>query len=118
MRLSVRKNKGQAAMSEYVIVIFIAMGALVAMSTYVQRALQARIRGAEHYMIRQTSNAHGNLIYEYEPYYGNVLTSTARTQEDDTGLIDGGATGIFRKLTNQQVKANTFSEQAPPRKVE
>ena len=103
-------------MVEYVVVIFIVIGAIITMSIFVQRTLQGRIRGARHYMIREAAIAHGNFIrYEYEPYYGNVQSTVTRSQDDDTRLLDGGATGIFRKFTNQQVTADTVSVQAPPK---
>ncbi len=105
-------------MVEYVVVIFIAIGAIITMSIFVQRTLQARIRGARHYMIKEAAVAHGNFIrYEYEPYYGNVQSEVSRSQDDDTRLLESPEqpSGIFRKFINQQVMANTISVQAPPR---
>ena len=39
-------NKGQSVLSEHVMVFFVVVAALVAMTTYAQRAFEARIDGA------------------------------------------------------------------------
>lgn len=105
-------------MSQYVIIFFLAIGALVAMTTFVQRALQARIRDTRKYMmdnIKTYGNVQTNMHYEYEPYYANVSTMTGRSRDEQTDLVAGGATGIFRKNFNSQVIGITNSQQAPPK---
>ena len=114
-----RQRHGQTSIAQYAVIFFLGVGAIVAMSTFVQRTLQARIRDTRNFMISETSIAHGNQIqYEYEPYYGNVQTNTDRTDMSTTQLLQGGGTGIFRKTINQKAVANTVSEQAPPREAQ
>lgn len=113
-----RKNHGQVTMSQYAIMFFLAIGSLVAMTTYVQRMLQARIRDTKIYMIDNVRALTGvNVSYEYEPYYANVSTVLDKFRDEEIQLIGGGATGIFRKIVNAQTTADTNSIQAPPRDV-
>lgn len=115
---TLKKEHGQTSLSQYAVVFFLAIGALVAMTTFVQRALQARIRDTKLYMIDSVQGITGiNVTYEYEPYYANVSTILDRTRNEDTRLLGGGATGIFRKTINGQIIANTTSEQKPPKDV-
>ena len=113
-----RCNHGQASISQYVIVFFLAIGSIVAMTTFVQRALQARIRDTKIYMVDNVRNIAGvDVDYEYEPYYANVSTVVDREKNEQIELLGGGATGIFRKSTNGLILTNTVSEQAPPKDV-
>ena len=112
------RNHGQVALSQYVIVFFLAIGSIVAMTTFVQRLLQARMRDAKVYMmdnIKTYGNVDAQMTYEYEPYYANVSTITDRTKNEEVRLLGGGATGIYRKDVNAQTLTNTVSEQAPPK---
>lgn len=115
---ALKKNHGQATMSQYVVLFFLAIGSLIAMTTFVQRALQARIRDTKIYMVDNVQTLTGiNVSYEYEPYYANVSTVVDRNRNEQIQLLQGGATGIFRKTVNGQVIATTTSEQAPPKDV-
>ena len=60
-------NKKAQNTAEYAILISLVVAGIVAMQTYAQRALQARIRDASQYLVRQTSNL--GLTNQYEPYY-------------------------------------------------
>jgi hypothetical protein len=111
-----RKNDGQATMTEYLVVFFLVIGAIVSMSVYVQRALQGRIRDARVYMINEAAQAHqGPIYYEYEPYYGYVSSNVARGGNNTIDLTGGAGTSIFRKRTSESVDIKTFSNQAPPK---
>ena len=44
-------RKGQAIMGEYMLVIFVAVGTIVAMTVYFKRAWQARVFDARNYML-------------------------------------------------------------------
>lgn len=113
-----KKNYGQVTMSQYVILFFLAIGSLVAMTTFVQRVLQARIRDSKIYMIDNVQTLTGvNVTYEYEPYYANVSTIMDKNRDEQTQLLGGGATGIFRKIINADTRSTTNSEQAPPKDV-
>lgn len=112
-----RKN-GQSSLAQYVMVFFMAIGTIVAMTTFVQRALQARIRDTRIYMmnnIKNYANISNNFTYEYEPYYANVSTVVQRNRTEQIRLIGGGATGIFRKNLNAFTSGDTNSVQAPPK---
>ena len=105
-------------MSQYVLVFFMAIGAIVAMTTFVQRTLQARIRDSKIYMMRNIKtygNVSANMAWEYEPYYANVSTVTSRNRSEETRLLGGGATGIYRKNVNAFMASETNSQQAPPK---
>lgn len=59
-------KKGQNT-AEYALLISLVVAAVIAMQTYAQRALQARVRDASIYMKNNTSTL-GN-TEQYEPYY-------------------------------------------------
>ncbi|HLD70014.1 MAG TPA: hypothetical protein VJA17_04535 [Candidatus Omnitrophota bacterium] len=63
----VLNKKGQNT-AEYALLISLVVAAIIAMQTYAQRALQARIRDASLYMVNGTSGL-GNTTQQYEPYY-------------------------------------------------
>ncbi len=79
------KNKKAQNTAEYAILIALVVGGVIAIQTYAQRALQARVRGAAQYLTTQT-NAIGT-DSQYEPYYltTNYLVST---NSSDTQLLD------------------------------
>ena len=64
------KSKLAQTTAEYALLIALVVAAVIAMQTYAQRAIQARIRGAAAYMVNQT-NALGNVV-QYEPYYTEI----------------------------------------------
>ena len=61
-----KNRKGQNT-AEYALLISLVVAAIIAMQTYAQRALQARIRDASLYM-KNGTNLLGN-TEQYEPYY-------------------------------------------------
>ncbi len=126
MRL--HSQKGQASLPEYVVTFFVVIGAIVAITVYVQRGLQARTYDARNYMVAQaakdcdadckaaTSQVSNNAILpEYEPYYGQVDSKTTRESRQDNQLLQGGTTGIFRKIINEETSSDTVSTQLPPK---
>ncbi len=83
------KNKKAQNTAEYAILISLVVAGIVAMQTYAQRALQARIRDASLYMA-----GNGTLIgntLQYEPYY---LTTDYNVQRDEaeTQILDNDTT--------------------------
>ncbi len=74
------KNKKAQNTAEYAILISLVVAGIIAMQTYAQRALQARVREAGQYMTTQ-SNALGTAA-QYEPYYlqTDYLIDTATNQ--------------------------------------
>ena len=115
------KNKNaQAVMGEYVLVIFLVMAVLTAMTVYFRRAVQARIHDARDYMVtevraRTTGVFNGNLYREYEPYYGNTSARVFRSTDYEARVLPGGSSGIFQKDYNETVSVQVNSETAPPR---
>lgn len=61
------KNKIAQTTAEYALLISLVVAAVIAMQTYAQRAIQARIRGATIYMVNQTSVL--GTTNQYEAYY-------------------------------------------------
>lgn len=78
--LRLHKNKKAQNTAEYAILIALVIGAVVAMQTYAQRALQGRLRDAAVELAVRTS-ALGNSL-QYEPYYLNQRSHTDKAQTD------------------------------------
>ena len=94
-------QKAQTVLPEYVVGFFLVIAAMVAVSLYVQRALQARTRDAKIYMMDMAAqgcaqagsgclnaaNAQdGRLRYEYEPYYTQAESQVDRAQTENKSL--------------------------------
>jgi len=124
-------NKGQAILSEYVMVFFVVIAAAVALTTFVQRSYQARIHDARNFMIDTLTNSGacdanclsaagitGNQIpYEYEPYYSVSLSDIQQNQQDRTSTASGNAQvigAIYNKSLNENSQTNSFDCQLPP----
>ena len=74
MLLFVRR-KGQGVSGEYVLLIALASIAIVGMTVYVRRAIQARYRDANREVYRRASAVLDAPVHvEYEPYYANTTT--------------------------------------------
>ncbi len=122
-----RHNKGQTTLPEYVVTFFLVIGVIVAMTIYIQRALQARVWDARNYAVNVANQAcdadchaaagvaNKSLPYEYEPYYGYVNSTTTRSSNTTDALLAVGETGIFRKIINEENQSSTYSEQLPPK---
>lgn len=61
------RNKKAQQTAEYALLIALVVAAVIAMQTYAQRAIQARIKGASDYLASETSTL-GD-VNQYEPYY-------------------------------------------------
>jgi uncharacterized protein (UPF0333 family) len=61
------KNKKAQQTAEYALLISLVVAAVIAMQTYAQRTIQARIRDAASYLNTQTSTL--GTTNQYEPYY-------------------------------------------------
>jgi uncharacterized protein (UPF0333 family) len=100
------KNKKAQNTAEYAILISLVVAGIIAMQTYAQRALQARVRDAAHYLADQSGDL-GNTL-QYEPYY--LKTNYLVTRNDnETTLLDSSKT---RKeiATNRTRGAKGFQE--------
>lgn len=79
------KNKKAQNTAEYAILISLVVAGIIAMQTYAQRALQARVRDAGQYLKDQTSDL-GSTV-QYEPYYLETNYTVTRN-ETETTLLD------------------------------
>jgi Flp pilus assembly pilin Flp len=88
------RNKKAQQTAEYALLISLVVAAVIAMQTYAQRTIQARIRDAGAYLTSQTT-ALGD-TNQYEPYYlttdYNVLRDENETEvqtqrADNSGLF-------------------------------
>ena len=61
------KNKKAQNTAEYAILISLVVAGIIAMQTYAQRALQARVRDASQFLATQTAAL--GTSQQYEPYY-------------------------------------------------
>ncbi len=133
MARGISGNKGQSSLSDYVVTFFIVIAAAVAMTTYIQRSLQAKTKDARDYMVglaasecdsdcRAAAGISGNSIpREYEPYYGHVDSNTSRNSDVRTGFIGGThivneQRRLFDAMSsrNETVETTSHSEQLPP----
>lgn len=94
------KNKKAQNTAEYAILISLVVAGIIAMQTYAQRALQARVRDASQYLANQTSPL-GNTV-QYEPYY-LVTNYEVFREEEETQILDNQTTRQERdtKVTRQ-----------------
>jgi hypothetical protein len=88
------KNKKAQNTAEYAILISLVVAGIIAMQTYAQRALQARVRDAGQYLKTQTASL-GTTV-QYEPYYLTTNYTVTRNEED-TQVLDNVTT---RQETN------------------
>ena len=119
-------NKGQTILAEYVMVFFIVIAALVAMTTFVHRGLQARIHDARNYMINAAINAcdsncmqatGGQIANEYEPYYSQLISDVQRNELENKGATTGRAVFIgvkYSKAINESSRTIATSYSLPP----
>ena len=121
-------KKGQAIMSEFGMILFIVIAAIVAMSTFVQRSFEARLHDERNFMVDSLVNsgacdanclqATGNKIsHEYEPYYAMMLSDVTHNEDTNMGSTNGSAEAIgaiYTKATNENTKTSSNSVQLPP----
>jgi Flp pilus assembly pilin Flp len=84
------KNRKAQNTAEYALLIALVVAGVIAMQTYAQRALQARIHDASTYMTTQTGGANGiGNDVQYEPYYLQSNYSVESNSTDDKRLGQG-----------------------------
>jgi len=125
-------NKGQAVLSEYVMIFFVVIAAAAAMTTFIQRGFEARIHDTRNFMINSVINsgacdanclkaagAAGNQIpYEYEPYYAQMLSDVQHNEAENTGATTGNAQvmgAVYTRSLNEATKIISTSSQLPPK---
>lgn len=77
------KNKIGQNTAEYALLIALVVAAVIAMQTYAQRAIQARIRDAAQYMTTKTPEI--GSTNQYEPYYAESKYDIDRDTKDVVG---------------------------------
>jgi len=118
-----RNNSAQSVIGEYVLILFLIVGMMTAMTIYFRRTVQARIRDARHYMVETVRNRTGDyyndvLYHEYEPYYANTDSTVRHTMETNQYLLPTGpqtTTGISRYMVNEDTEVGTIGNTAPPK---
>lgn len=98
------KNKKAQQTAEYALLISLVVAAIIAMQTYAQRTIQARIRDASSYLTTQTSSM--GKTNQYEPYY---LKSTYDIFRDEgtTELLGKRATDNSALIRLESVSNRT-----------
>jgi len=93
------RNRKAQNTAEYALLIALVVAGVIAMQTYAQRALQARIRDAAHFMVTSNeTNAIGN-TQQYEPYY---LASSYNIDRESSEIV----TMNNKDSANKQVISN------------
>ncbi len=99
------KNKKAQNTAEYAILISLVVAGIIAMQTYAQRALQARVRDASTFLKNQTTELGSST--QYEPYYLTTDYDIVRNEStvkkldnaqtrQDAGLTRTRLTGGFQ----------------------
>ena len=99
------RNKKAQQTAEYALLIALVVAAVIAMQTYAQRAIQARIKGASDYLASETSQL--GRTNQYEPYY---LTSQYEVARDDTTTDIHTNRTIRRELDTLRNRRAGFQE--------
>ena len=110
------RNKRAQQTAEYAILIALVVGAVIAMQTYAQRTIQARVRGASIYLASGSADA-GNVLgtqLQYEPYYLESQYDVTRNEEtmeilDNADFGKDQTTGKKRATKGHQT--TTWNEQ-------
>ena len=122
-----RQKKGQAVFGEYVLLAVIVVAAVTAMTVYVRRALQGRVRDAvmsSAATVRTPFSMDGGTTFEpyrgpihlqYEPYYANRASFIDQQSDGVRTLTAGGSSGIFREDINERTYIQSYSNQGPPK---
>lgn len=94
------KNKKAQNTAEYAILISLVVAGIIAMQTYAQRALQARVRDASTFLKTQTDDL-GSTV-QYEPYYLTTDYEIVRN-ESTTKRLDNATTRQDADLTRTRL---------------
>lgn len=95
------KNKKAQNTAEYAILISLVVAGIIAMQTYAQRALQARVRDAATYLKNKTTEL-GKSV-QYEPYYLNTDYDITRTSTDEK-FLDKSLTGVGQRAKDTSTR--------------
>jgi len=91
-------NKRAQSTAEYVIVLALVVGAVIAMQTYVKRGLQGRIKDV---VDKAPTGGDAGTIFktgQFEPDYMQSSFTSSRNTNETENLLSGG--GVTRNLTS------------------
>jgi len=80
------RNKKAQNTAEYAILISLVVAGIIAMQTYAQRALQAKVRDAGAYLAAETRDM--GTTKQYEPYYLETSYTVNRSENETQRLSD------------------------------
>lgn len=99
------QNKKAQQTAEYAILIALVVGAVIAMQTYAQRTIQARIRGASQYLATGQGTGVLGTDLQYEPYY---IESGYDVQRDEsTNEIQDGSRALGKEQDAKRARATS-----------
>lgn len=101
------KNKKGQNTAEYAILIALVVGGVIAMQTYAQRTMQARLRDAS-VMFTNSTNAIGTTA-QYEPYYLNTVADTDKLSVAQDTYRDQMKNTVSTKDTGTYVDATKYT---------
>ncbi|MFC1510574.1 hypothetical protein ACFL49_02830 [Candidatus Omnitrophota bacterium] len=106
-----KKKKGQAVSSEYVMVFFLVVASMTTMTVYIRRALQARVFDARNKMVEIVAAESEAIVrWEYEPYYSQT-DATARRVDSTTKDLNYG---IFTKTVDNWTNVTSEAQVLDP----
>jgi len=94
------KNKKAQNTAEYALLIALVIAGVIAMQTYAQRALQARVRDAGLYLSSQTSTI--GTTNQYEPYYLSSNYAVNRTSTETVILNNDVIGGSSKEMDSSR----------------
>ena len=114
MLTKLKDKQAQATTSEYLLVLGIVVTAMITMTVYARRAIQAKIRDADLAMtataINRTGNHFkGNWYLYYEPYYFNTSATTTRNDSLRSQLNKTTFVRIYNTFTSVDSDGDTAS---------
>jgi hypothetical protein len=96
------KNKKAQNTAEYAILISLVVAGIIAMQTYAQRALQARVRDAGKYLSTETSGL--GTSTQYEPYYLTTNYKVDRDEKEIQILDDRVLAGVQHRVNSSRTR--------------
>ena len=119
-----KNTKGQGITIQYVLTFFLVVALASAMTVYVRRTLQGRIRDARTFMGLEVNgilgnpsyNIVGNFLISYEPYYANQTATRAIDSTETHQHMQNvpSSPGTFQMDIDRQVTSESTSSQLPP----
>ena len=105
------RRKGQGVSAEYVFLLALVSIAIVGMTVYVRRAIQARYRDGNRVIYWKATQALGTPVQiEYEPYYANTTADVDVSSLLEQRAVAGDA---MERTTALDRSVNMISTQVP-----